>query len=265
MKQQLTGITLEPPGMQLRPPNKSHSTFNFNMNKPHSGASSESSDNSLKLRRIVAIHVAISDQELDWARKIISLENSGMIQVKTPGNPESTSNDLSPIQKSKDSIVPIARSTKAILEGISWESPEVCPHIRPTSDGLNEISTTGEFSPGKGVHLTEISNHFNGGITGERISGDVAGAPASKEDQSIYQTTPIDEDNYLKVTIVHSKQQPNMNVSSTWQGKGITSSSDQKEKSPSNSNKINVAHDNVELKDVNNVSNVQDAGEDSST
>ncbi|KAG5606129.1 hypothetical protein H5410_027621 [Solanum commersonii] len=73
------------------------------------------------------------------------------------------------------------------------------------------MSTTGKFSPGQGVHLTKISNHFNGGITGERISGDVAGAPASKEDQSIYQTTPIDEDNHLKVTIVHSKKQPNMN------------------------------------------------------
>jgi len=173
--------------MQLRPPNQSQLTRNSNMNKPHSGASSDSSNNSSKLRRTETIHFAISEQELDWARKIISLENSRMIQVKMPGNLESTSNDLSPVQKSKDSIILMERSTKMILEGIAWKSPEVLPQIRPTSDSLNELSTTGDSSPGQGVHLTEISKHFNGGITGERISGDVAGAPASKEEQRIHQ------------------------------------------------------------------------------
>ncbi|KAH0748234.1 hypothetical protein KY290_027466 [Solanum tuberosum] len=166
-----------------------------------------------------------------------------MIQVKTPGNLESTSNDLSPVQKSKDSIILMERSTKMILEGIAWKSPEVLPQIRPTSDSLNELSTTGDSSPGQGVHLTEISKHFNGGITGERISGDVAGAPASKEEQRIHQTIPMDEENHLK-------------------GKGTTSHSDQMERSLSNTKEINDAVGNVELKDVNNATNVRDAGED---
>ncbi|KAG5606069.1 hypothetical protein H5410_027561 [Solanum commersonii] len=127
------------------------------MYKPHTGASPESSDNSSKLRRIEAIHVAISEQELDWARKIISLENTGMIHVKTPGNLESTSNDLSSVQKSKISTDPIERSTKAMLEGIAWESSDVRPVL--TSSRVNETLTR-ESSRAGGFIFAEISNHL---------------------------------------------------------------------------------------------------------
>jgi len=190
-----------------------------------------------------------------------------MIQVKTPWNLESTANDLSSAQKSKISTDPIERSTKAILEGIAGESSDVRLHIRLSSKGLNEISTTGESSPGQGVHLTENSNHFNEGITGERFYGEVAGAPVITKDQRIHQTNLNDEDNHPQVTIVNTKQRHNMNVSSTWQGKGITNLSDQKEKSPSNPNEIDDAHDNLELEDDSNTSKdqVQNQAQNSSS
>ncbi|KAG5568529.1 hypothetical protein H5410_064453 [Solanum commersonii] len=190
-----------------------------------------------------------------------------MIHVKTPGNLESTSNDLSSVQKSKISTDPIERSTKAMLEGIAWESSDVRPHIRPSSKGLNETLTTGESSPGQGVHLTEISNHFNAGITGEIFYGEVAGAPVTTKDQMIHQTNLNDEDNHPQVTIVNTKQHLNMNVSSTWQGKGTTNLSDQKEKSPSNPNEIEDAQDNLELKDDSNTSKdqVQNQAQNSSS
>ncbi|WMV30192.1 hypothetical protein MTR67_023577 [Solanum verrucosum] len=78
-EQQSTGMATTPPRKQLQPPDQAQSMripLNY---KPQQGASSESSDNSSKLGRIEAIHIAISEEELDWARKIISLEQSGKI------------------------------------------------------------------------------------------------------------------------------------------------------------------------------------------
>ncbi|KAK6786217.1 hypothetical protein RDI58_014742 [Solanum bulbocastanum] len=72
-----------PPGMPLRPLDLSQSEWNSNSYKPQPDASSDSSANSSKLRRIEAIHIAISEEELDWARKIMSLEQSGMIRVNS--------------------------------------------------------------------------------------------------------------------------------------------------------------------------------------
>ncbi|KAH0657896.1 hypothetical protein KY289_026644 [Solanum tuberosum] len=62
--------------------------------------------------------------------------------------------------------------------------------------------------------------------------------------------------------MANSKIQSNMIFSSTLQGKGTTSHSDQMERSLSNTKEINDAVGNVELKDVNNATNVRDAGED---
>ncbi|KAK6793702.1 hypothetical protein RDI58_007155 [Solanum bulbocastanum] len=70
-------MATELPGRELRPPDHVHSARNSSSNKPHMGDSPKSSATSSKLRRTEAIHVAISEAELDWARKIMSLEQSG--------------------------------------------------------------------------------------------------------------------------------------------------------------------------------------------
>ncbi|KAG5631442.1 hypothetical protein H5410_003159 [Solanum commersonii] len=149
-------MAIEPPGMHLRPPDQSQLTRNSNMNKPQLGTSSDSSDNSLKLRRIEAIQVTILEKELDWAKKIMSLEQSGMIRVNSTGNHESTPKDLSTI---------------------------------------NETSTTGESSPGQGVHHIKISTRLDGGIAGNINSDQVTKSPVNNGDENLHQTYPCDKDN----------------------------------------------------------------------
>ncbi|XP_049351583.1 uncharacterized protein LOC125806777 [Solanum verrucosum] len=176
-------------------------------------------DNSSKLRRIEAIHVAISEEELDWARKIISLDQSGLIHVNLTRNNESPSKDLVTSQKSQDSIEQIGRSVKAISVEIVEKLPQTRRHIRTTSDGNKEVSTTGESSPGLDVHLTEISTSFNGEIAGHTNYGKVTGAPINNGDKAEHQNTQCDKDNNPEVTIPTTQHENNNCNSSNFQGK----------------------------------------------
>ncbi|KAK6786207.1 hypothetical protein RDI58_014732 [Solanum bulbocastanum] len=118
-------MATEPPGKELRQPDQGQSTRNSSVYKPQLDASPESSANSSKLRRIEAIHVAISEEELDWARKIMSLDQAGMIRVNSSGKPESTTKDLHTTQKSHVSISQIESSKKTISGEIASKSPDV--------------------------------------------------------------------------------------------------------------------------------------------
>ncbi|KAG5595028.1 hypothetical protein H5410_036260 [Solanum commersonii] len=163
-------MAIVPTGTELRPPDQSHSTRNSNIDKPQQGALPESSANSSKLRRTEAIHVAISEEELDWARKIISLEQFGMIHVNPTGNHESTSNDLSLVQKSNDSIIQIETSTKANSGEIAAKSPDVRFQVRPFSDERNLAATTGESSQGQ-VTATKENHNSEERLEPVRITG----------------------------------------------------------------------------------------------
>uniref|UniRef100_M1DMC1 Uncharacterized protein n=1 Tax=Solanum tuberosum TaxID=4113 RepID=M1DMC1_SOLTU len=200
-------MATEPQGTELRPSDQSQSTRISNINKPQQGASPESSTNSTKLRRIKAIYVAILEEELDWARKIISLEQSGMIRVNSTGNNESTSKDLPPVQK----------SMKAISEEITAKSPDVRLQFQPSSVERNEVTTTGESSPGQGVHLTKISNLFDCEISSDINFGKVTRALVDDGDEVLPQKTPCDEDNIPKVTKPLTQQQINVYLSSNLQ------------------------------------------------
>ncbi|KAH0661513.1 hypothetical protein KY284_026444 [Solanum tuberosum] len=137
-----------------------------------------------------------------------------MIRVNSTGNHESTSKDLPTVQKSIDSIVQIERSMKAISGETVAKSPELRLQIRPTSDEINETSTTGESSPGQGVHLTEISDHFDGKISGDIKSGKDTGAPVDNVNEGSHQMNPDAEDNLLKVR-EHLNHQQHINVGSS--------------------------------------------------
>ncbi|WMV30203.1 hypothetical protein MTR67_023588 [Solanum verrucosum] len=128
----------------------------------------------------------------------MSLEKSGMIRVNSIRNHESASKDLSLVQKSNDSITQIERSMKAISGEIIIKSPDVRPQVRPSFDEINETSTTGQSSPGQGVHLTEILDHFDGEISGDIKSRKVTGAPVSNGNEGSHQMTPCAEDNLRK-------------------------------------------------------------------
>ncbi|KAK6780040.1 hypothetical protein RDI58_022224 [Solanum bulbocastanum] len=105
-------MATEPSDVQLRSPDQDQSTRDSSAYKPQLDASPESSANPSKMRRTEAINVAISERELDWARKIISLEQLGMIRVNSVDKHESMYKDLSASQKSNDSIIQIERSKK---------------------------------------------------------------------------------------------------------------------------------------------------------
>ncbi|WMV13665.1 hypothetical protein MTR67_007050 [Solanum verrucosum] len=190
----------EPPEKQLRQSDQAPSTRNSNSYKPQPDASPESSDNSSKLRRNEAILVVISEEELDWARKIISLKQSGMIHVNSSRNNKSPSKDLPTIEKSHSSSGQIGRSTMANLGEIAEKSPQLRPQIRIASDEMNDISTTGESSPDQRVHHTPILTRLDGGITGGVNSGQVTANPVNNGEETLHQTNPREKDNIPEVT-----------------------------------------------------------------
>uniref|UniRef100_M1DWR0 Bifunctional endo-1,4-beta-xylanase xylA n=1 Tax=Solanum tuberosum TaxID=4113 RepID=M1DWR0_SOLTU len=212
-------MATEPPGKHLQPPDLAQSTQNSLSYKPRQGASSESSDNSLKMRRIEAIHVAISEEELDWARKIISLEQSGKIQVNSNRNNESPSKELPTVEKSHISIAQIGRSEMAISGEIAEKMPQTRPRIRTPSDEMNDISTTGESSPGQGVHLTIIWTCLDGGIAGDIKSDQVTKTLVNNGDETLHQTHPCDKDNLPEVTKSLIQHENNIDCSSNLQDK----------------------------------------------
>ncbi|WMV50072.1 hypothetical protein MTR67_043457 [Solanum verrucosum] len=166
-------------------------------------------DSRARINRIEVIHVAISEEELDWAQKIMSLKQSGMIRVNSTGNHESTFKDLSPVRRSNDSITQIERSMKVNSGEIAVESPNVRLQFRPSFDERNETATTGESSPGQGVHLIEISNHFDSEISGDINSDKVAGVLGDDGDEVLSQKSPCEENNIPKENNQDREHTPN--------------------------------------------------------
>ncbi|KAG5585829.1 hypothetical protein H5410_046263 [Solanum commersonii] len=149
----------------------------------------------------------------------MSLEQSGLIRVNSTGNHESTSKDLPIIQKSNDTIAQIERSMKANSGEIIAKLPDVRPQFRPSSDEINETSTTGESSPGQGVHHTAISTRLDGGIAGDINSDQVTRTPVNNGDENLHQTHPCDKDNLPEVTKSLNPHENNIDCSSNLQDK----------------------------------------------
>ncbi|KAK6793740.1 hypothetical protein RDI58_007193 [Solanum bulbocastanum] len=208
-------MATEPPESEYRPPDQAQSTRNPSVYKPHVDASTESSANSSKMRRTGAIHVAISERELDWARKIISLEQSGMIRVNSADKHESTYKDLSVNQKSNDSIIQIESSKNLKFLEIASESPNERLQVRASSDVRNGISITGESSPGQGDHYTTNLVDFDGENSGDVRTDKVTGAPADKEKEQLQQMAPCDENSQPKVPQSLAQQQ-HINICSSF-------------------------------------------------
>ncbi|KAG5568564.1 hypothetical protein H5410_064425, partial [Solanum commersonii] len=142
-----------------------------------------------------------------------------MIRANSTGNQESTPKDLSTVQKSNDSIAQIERSMKANSGEIIAKSTDVRPQFRPPFDEINEISTTGESSPGQGVHHTEISTRLDGGIAGDIKSDQVTKSPVNNGNENLHQTYPCDKDNLPEVTKSLNPQENNIDCSSNLQDK----------------------------------------------
>ncbi|KAG5606133.1 hypothetical protein H5410_027625 [Solanum commersonii] len=135
----------------------------------------------------------ILEEELDWAHKIISLEQSGLIHVNSTRN-------------------------NAISPEIAANLSQTRHQIRTSSGEVNEVSITGESSPGPGVHPTENLNHFNGAIAGNTNFGKATRASINNGDNTIQQMTQCDKENTPEVTIPLNQQENNICISSNLQG-----------------------------------------------
>ncbi|WMV30200.1 hypothetical protein MTR67_023585 [Solanum verrucosum] len=184
-------MAIEPPGKQLRPPEQSHSTRNSNMNKPQQGASSDSSDNSSKLQRIEAIHVAISEEELDWARNIMSLEQSGMIRVNSTGNHESTSKDLPTDQATaKDAAHHIGdegelvRMTSVLNQGHNQDNEHTSNQMmQPLQQHQEKLFTMGSTDGNVQEKMQENQEPATTGIQEAQLANDEVHSGISKDKQ----------------------------------------------------------------------------------
>ncbi|KAG5580338.1 hypothetical protein H5410_050965 [Solanum commersonii] len=122
-----------------------------------------------------------------------------MIQVNSNRDNDSPSNDLHTVEKSHDSIAQIKRAEMANFVEVAEKSPETRLRIRAPSNEMNDISTTGESSPGQGVHLTTSSTLLEVGIAGDVKSGQVTRTPISIGDETLSQMNTCDKDNIPEV------------------------------------------------------------------
>ncbi|KAH0687778.1 hypothetical protein KY284_018331 [Solanum tuberosum] len=97
----------------------------------------------------------------------------------------------------------------AISGEIAEKSPQSRPQIRTPSDEMNDISATGESSPGHGVHPTEILTQLDGGIAGDINSDQVPKTPVNNGDETLHQTHPCDKDNLPKDKITEPVEDQN--------------------------------------------------------
>ncbi|KAH0657912.1 hypothetical protein KY289_026660 [Solanum tuberosum] len=161
----------EPPVELPRPPDQCQSERHGNGNKPQLLRSHYTSQSSSKSQDTDAVNTAFSEKELEGIRKIMSYETTGLNHGKVLGPMECTSFDLQHSKKSIDSTVPIVRNREAISERNANESPESRRQIRVTSGQIQTASTTGDYSPQDGVHLTENSAPMDGEIVDGENSG----------------------------------------------------------------------------------------------
>ncbi|KAG5568620.1 hypothetical protein H5410_064371, partial [Solanum commersonii] len=78
-----------------------------------------------------------------------------------------------------------------------------------SSDEINDISTTGESSPGQGVHHTPILTRLDGGIADDIISGQVTSSPVNNGEENLHQMNPGEKDNIPVVTKPLSQHETN--------------------------------------------------------
>ncbi|XP_069146549.1 uncharacterized protein [Solanum lycopersicum] len=104
------------------------------------------------------METAISDRQLVEGRQITSSRNSGKNREESSREVKSPHQDLSSIQKSTQSTVPIDQEIEANFDEIATESPELRPQFRPPSSQFRKNLSTG----------------IDGQITGGENSGDPA-------------------------------------------------------------------------------------------
>ncbi|KAH0736057.1 hypothetical protein KY285_011764 [Solanum tuberosum] len=196
----------EPPGGILRPPDLSQQGRLEQTNKTHEDSPSNSSYSSTNSRNNEAMLVAISEKELDGIQKVISPDRDMVIHGNLFSGNDSTNQGLQHTEKSSYSILPIARTEEAISEKIAGSSSEMRHQFRPTSQQFHGELSTGDYSPGEGVHLTAISSEMDGLIAGGENSGDGAVEKSKADSGADKRTNSTDEEDHptnLSMNLAH--------------------------------------------------------------
>ncbi|WMV49611.1 hypothetical protein MTR67_042996 [Solanum verrucosum] len=124
---------------------------------------------------------AILETELDGLRENISLDYNGGIRANVEVNCEYTRDNLTPVQSSKNSTVPIGESHISTSSRIASESPERHLQNQDSSEQFQADATSGESSPHLGEYITTISSSLDARVVDEKYRAKVAGAHARKE------------------------------------------------------------------------------------
>ncbi|KAG5605830.1 hypothetical protein H5410_027322 [Solanum commersonii] len=172
-----------PPVKLPRPPDQLEKMHNHNTSKTQHDLSSDSSYNSSKLRREVAIQIAISEKELDWAKKFISMASSGEIRVQRNGEGDSQSKDLHNTHKSVKSTFPFTRNQEAISGRFIGESPQSCLQERGPIEEIRAANFNGDYSSVFVEHIAAISSNYNGETNGNDFASNLTGAPTNHENE----------------------------------------------------------------------------------
>ncbi|KAH0781484.1 hypothetical protein KY290_001082 [Solanum tuberosum] len=170
-----------PPAELVRPPDISPIIQKNKREQTQQSSVSQSSHNSSDERKNEEVNIAISERELDWARKIITMAQSCSIRDRRDGENESQSQALPNTRKSKDSTVPFERNQVTNSGRNSGDSPQSRLQIRSSSEEIRAEHPNGDYSPVIVEHLTETSSNFN--VIGNEFSGNLTGAPANIEDK----------------------------------------------------------------------------------
>uniref|UniRef100_M1DZR1 Bifunctional endo-1,4-beta-xylanase xylA n=1 Tax=Solanum tuberosum TaxID=4113 RepID=M1DZR1_SOLTU len=162
----------EPPVGLFRLPNLGKQRRLEQTNKTHHESSSNSTYNSTNSQNNEAMHIAISEMELDGIQKIISTDRDEVIHRKLFSGDDSPPQRLQHTKKSCDSTSPIERTEEMNSGKSSKKSLERRLQIRPPSRQFHGELTTGDFSHVEEVHLTAISSKMDGSVAGNMNSGE---------------------------------------------------------------------------------------------
>ncbi|KAG5595247.1 hypothetical protein H5410_036479 [Solanum commersonii] len=199
----------EPPVSTCKPPDESHQRRPEKKNKTHQESSSNSFYSSTNSRNNEAMHIALSEGELDGIQKLISSDRERLIHRKLVAGNDSTNQELQHTKNLDESIVPIKRTDVAISGNFTEKSPELRLQIRPSSHQLHDDLTTGVCSPDEGVHLNAIPSKMDGPIVGDKNSNEQVAGKSKSDGHVIRGNYSMDEEVHLTNISNNSGQQHN--------------------------------------------------------
>ncbi|KAH0734505.1 hypothetical protein KY285_010212 [Solanum tuberosum] len=116
-------MAAQPPAVVLKPPDQVEMMHNSETQLLQQESPTNSNHNSRNLNSSQAMTVHLSEDKLKWAQQIISMAKSRVIQIIPVDGMNFTPIELPMVTKSKDSLLPIERFTKANCEESSPKSP----------------------------------------------------------------------------------------------------------------------------------------------